>query len=756
MTSGSDLPEYLSSLNPEQLQAVLHKNGPLLILAGAGTGKTRVITTKIAYLVRECGIFPDSVLAVTFTNKAAREMRERAAAIEPACSRAVIRTFHSFGAWFLRRNAAAAGIDPNFVIYDDGDSAELLHAAIPQFSRQECSRYAGMIARAKDYGLEPDSPDLDYHFRDDEFRRIYAVYQERLGKTGNVDFGDLIRLPSALLAEDETIARRTRQRFRVIMVDEYQDSNVAQFQLLQRLAGPETYLCVVGDDDQSIYRFRGAEVKNILSFPKAFPGATTIRLERNYRSYQSILDIAGDVVSRNSGRLGKTLRATRPGGRKPQLALLDDQDQEIDFCASIAKAHLRNGGKLSDIAILYRTNAQSLGFEKEFPHRGIPYRIVGALRFYEREEVKDLLAYLSLVMNPRDEIAFRRVVNKPARGIGASSEEIILGYATRRGCALPDACRACLEDMRGKGKTGLQEFLGILDWAESVLDARENGLTTGGTDAGEKGPYSLSDGGAVSPGSGNASLAVLLEGIIRKSGLAGYHKSQDEISGTQKLANMDELANAASMYPLVREGLAEFLETVELDRSFQSKDEGAQAEALTLITMHNTKGLEFPVVIVTGLEQGLFPRDDEEGEDLEEQRRLFYVALTRAKDSLYMTGCRWRRMRGRLFETTPSRFLLELKPELYELWGVRKAHPLLGRRPDGYPGRQRAECPPQAPAGTDWKRGQAVYHDEYGNGVIVKVSPTESSGPLVIVQFESGKQAQFFPKYTKKLERLKE
>ncbi|MGO8695227.1 MAG: ATP-dependent helicase, partial [Rectinemataceae bacterium] len=290
-----DLPPYLASLNPEQFEAVRHEGSPLLILAGAGSGKTRVITTKIAYLVRERGVEPESILAVTFTNKAAREMRDRAAAMESRCTRSMIRTFHSFGAWFLRRNAAAAGLDSNFVIYDDDDSTTLVHAAFPQHTRRECAQIASTIARAKDLGLEPDSPDLSAAFHDPNMRRAYAVYEERLRRTGNVDFGDLIRLPSKLLREDAAIAKRTRQRFRVILVDEYQDSNVAQFELLRLLAeaaeaseGP-AYLCVVGDDDQSIYRFRGAEIRNILEFSDIFPDTHIVKLERNYRSRQSIL-----------------------------------------------------------------------------------------------------------------------------------------------------------------------------------------------------------------------------------------------------------------------------------------------------------------------------------------------------------------------------------------------------------------------------------------------------------------------------------
>jgi DNA helicase II / ATP-dependent DNA helicase PcrA len=733
------LPPYLACLNPEQLEAVRHEGRGLLILAGAGSGKTRVITTKIAYLVRERGLEPESILAVTFTNKAAREMRDRAAAVEPECSRAVMRTFHSFGAWFLRRNAAAAGLEPHFTIYDDDDSTTLLHGAMPQNTRKECSRMAQAVARAKDYGLEPDSPDLSAAFDDPGMRRVYAIYEDRLRKTGNVDFGDLIRLPARLLREDRAVAERVRRRFRVILVDEYQDSNVAQFELLRQLAGSGpgmAYVCVVGDDDQSIYRFRGAEVRNILKFRDVFPGTDMIRLERNYRSYQSILDVAGTVVSRNSGRLGKTLVAEREGGERPVLALLDDQDAEVAYCARVCAARVAGGGRFSDVAILYRTNAQSLSFEKEFARSSTPYRIVGSTRFYDREEVKDALSYLALLSNGRDEVAFKRVVNKPSRGVGDTSVELILeaaaSAADEPGAESADgmpgdllaASRATAESLKGKARSGLASFLSVVAEAREALAA---------------------------PARDGDTLASVVERLAISSGLVGYHRDQDEVAGTQKVANLEELANAASLYPRSAEGLAEFLEAIELDRSLASQEETG-ADAVTLITMHNTKGLEFPVVIATGMEQGLFPREDEEGEDLEEQRRLFYVAVTRAKDELHLTSCRWRRLHGRLFESLPSRFLSEIDASLLKTVAGRGSRPPSGL---GYP---RERPLPYGPSRTaaelsgPWRAGLAVYHEDYGAGVIVKVSPTPSSGPLVVVRFESGRQAQFFPKFTKKLE----
>ena len=718
------LPAYLKGLNPEQLEAVLHDQGNLLILAGAGSGKTRVITTKVAWLIRERGLAPESILAVTFTNKAAAEMRERACAIEPDCARANLRTFHSFGAWFLRRNAEAAGLDRDFTIYDDDDSTTLARAAFPDLSRPEASGLATAIARAKDYGLSPDAPDLESRFRLREFRRRYAEYERRLRATGNVDFGDLIAMPTALLEREPAIRDRVHARFRVILVDEYQDSNVAQFALLKALAGPGSYVCVVGDDDQSIYRFRGAEVRNILSFPDEFPGTKVVRLERNYRSYQAILDAAGSVVEKNAGRMGKTLRAERDGGQKPVVAVLQDHEEEAAYCLRVVDAHVRKGGSFSDVAILYRTNAQSLTFERHFPANGIPYRLVGALRFYEREEVKDALALLALASNPRDEVAFRRIVNKPSRGVGDTSVEAVVESAYASGGDLVAASSKAVVKT-AKTRAGLAAFASLMEALSARLekDAPADDTDAGGDYAGE-GP----DVTAPSP---ERSLARPVEWAVKESGLLEYHRDQDAVAGTQKVANLDELVNAASDYRASRAGLAAFLEAVELDRALSSGE--GSADAVTLITMHNTKGLEFPVVIVTGMEQGIFPRDDDEGDDLEEQRRLLYVAMTRAKDELHLTYCRRRLYRGRVMEYYPSRFLGEIPAKLLRPFG--------GKADLG-----------AATALGGWKPGTAVYHDDHGCGRVTRAVPAGEAGVCVTVRFETGSTLQFFPKYTRKLE----
>ncbi|MBN2875126.1 MAG: UvrD-helicase domain-containing protein, partial [Spirochaetales bacterium] len=603
------------------------------------------------------------------------------------------------------------------------DATTLVRAAFPDTSRPEASKLASAIARAKDYGLDPDSPELDRHFHERDFRRRYAAYQNRLRATGNVDFGDLIAMPVAVLESDPVIRERTHARFRVILVDEYQDSNVAQFRLLKALAGPDAYVCVVGDDDQSIYRFRGAEVRNILSFPEVFPNTTIIRLERNYRSYQSILDIASAVVEKNEGRLGKTLRATRMGGDRPVLAVLRDHDEETAYCVRIIDAHLRRGGSFADVAILYRTNAQSLAFERAFPASGVPYRLVGALRFYEREEVKDALALLALASNQRDEVAFRRVANKPARGVGEASLEAVVEAAIEADGDLITAAGAA-QARSARARAGLASFAALM---------RSMAERLGPSDPAYYGDDEASEQATPAKRAKDEPLSSLVEFAVRESGLLDYHRGQDEVAGTQKVANLDELVNAASDYPATRSGLSAFLEAVELDRAMSSGEAGQ--DAVTLITMHNTKGLEFPIVIITGMEQGLFPRDDDADEDLEEQRRLFYVALTRAKDELHLTYCRRRLFRGRVMDYQPSRFLAEVPSSMLRSFG----------------GKLDLSA---AEAAGKWKAGTTVYHDDHGTGHVVRVSPAGEAGVCVMVRFETGRTLQFFPKFTGKLEIL--
>jgi DNA helicase-2/ATP-dependent DNA helicase PcrA len=601
-----------------------------------------------------------------------------------------------------------------------------------------------------------------------------------------VDFGDLIKKPVEILREHDAVAARFRDRFRVILVDEYQDANIAQFELLKELAGPATYVCVVGDDDQSIYRFRGAEVRNILEFPDRFDGTDIIRLQRNYRSTASILRAASSVVAHNESRLGKELFSEREGGKKPVLAFLPDQDEEAAFCATLIENSVRGGGtgpagtakagaaavpsRWSDWAVLYRTNAQSLGFETEFLRRGIPYRVVGSLKFYEREEIKDALALLSFLVNGRDEVAFRRVVNKPVRGLGKATVDRLIEAAAgpaegAPGGEGPDASPGGLEaivrriletgepfELSAKARTGLREFLSLIEAGRDLVSgtaARAAGSRPGPEK--KTGPRGRAP--RKEPGEswedlrGAEGLSTLVVTLVKDSGLADYHRLHDEIGAVQRLNNLQELANAASEYPATMDGLLQFLENIELDRSLEADSDQAKGDnVVTLITFHNTKGLEFRRVIMTGIEQGIFPRDDKNGEDLEEERRLFYVGATRAMDELYLSSCAQRRIYGRTQSAEPSLFLREIDSSVLRT---------IGNSPFRFGGAALAgEHGYGSPAGDNggdtarggWRRGDRVYHDDYGYGAVVRVRDSEE-GPVVEVSFENGKELRFLGRH---------
>ena len=724
---------YLDSLNEEQRAAVVHEGSPLLILAGAGSGKTRVITTKIAYLIKEKNIDPWSILSVTFTKKAANEMRERAVAIDERASEAKIQTFHSFGAWFLRKYAEYAGLSPNFTVYDDDDIATLIKKAEPSLSTKEIRTAARQISLAKDYCLTPED-DLGIIGSEFDLNDIYAKYQARLRATGNADFGDLIMLPVKILEAYSEISDYIHNRFKVIMVDEYQDSNIAQYRLLQWLSGvkqgSDTYVCVVGDDDQSIYKFRGAEVENILTFPEKFPGTEIIKLERNYRSTASILNAAGLVVKKNHhGSLEKTLVADREGGGKPVLAFLPDQNAEATFVADLIMKSQTGGSSYSDWAVLYRTNAQSLGFEKEFLHRKIPYVVVGSLKFYEREEIKDALAYISFFANHKDEISFRRIINKPTRGIGEKTQDKLMETAV---VLNPDGAPVfsdLLENLKNqqpnlskKAGEGASSFIKLFDTLSGCFDE-------------------------------NKPLPDFIERVIRDSNLDEFHRAGDEIEGTTRVQNLQELVNTAVPYKCTMEGLLQFLDAINLDRTLDAENQAVGDNAVTLITLHNTKGLEYNKVIITGLEEGVFPRVEKVGAELEEERRLFYVGITRARDELYVTSTSKRCLYGRWDFMRPSPFIKEAA-EAFTVIGqapfgfsVRKTSPYgqFGRDASAF-SKAADEYPEDSSLVSKWKKGTHVYHDDYGDGAVV--SAHSNSGEFVIeVQFANGGKKKFLPKY---------
>ena len=719
------LEQYLSVLNEQQKEAVVHEGSPLLILAGAGSGKTRVITTKIAYLIGQKDVNPYSILSVTFTKKAANEMRERAVKMEPRAEKAQIRTFHSFGSWFLRKYYQEAGVEQSFTVYDDDDMAILVRKAVPSLSQKESKLAAHQIALAKDYCLTP-ADDLSIIASEFDLPDIYAKYDSRLRSTGNVDFGDLIMMPVTVIDECPQVAADIHSRFNVIMVDEYQDSNIAQYKLLQKISGVQegynNYVCVVGDDDQSIYKFRGAEVQNILTFSQKFPGTQIIRLERNYRSTSEILEAASLVVNKNSDRLGKTLIADRGQGGMPVLAYLPDQNAEVAFTSDLIQRHIDKGGKYSDWAILYRTNAQSLGFEKDFLHKHIPYVVVGSLKFYEREEIKDALSYLAMCANPRDEISFRRIINKPTRGIGEKTQDKIL-----------DSARIINQD----GTTSYKSLIETLTALKPELSKK----AAEGADSFIKLYENLSKGFDKSK-----KLSDFIEKAIKSSGLDEYHKASDEIEGTQRLQNLQELINSAVPYECSTEGLVAFLDAINLDRSLELQSEETAEDTVTLITLHNTKGLEYNNVIITGLEQGVFPRENKVGADLEEERRLFYVGITRARNELYVTSTAQRVLYGHTQFMSPSIFLNEAE----------EAFKVVGQKPRsqyGWGGAWGGYNNPGASKGSSlsskWAVGTKLYHDDYGYGVVVS-SRMNGTELIINVQFETGAVKKFLPEYQAK------
>ena len=728
--------EFLSVLNQQQKEAVVHEGSPLLILAGAGSGKTRVITTKIAWLISELNFSPSSILAVTFTKKAANEMKERAVALEPRSAYSQIRTFHSFGAYFLRMYAADAGIglESNFTVYDDDDMVTLITKAMPSLTKKDASHSAHLISLAKDYCLKPDSLELETIDDDPNFPEVYEAYEKRLRSTGNVDFGDLIMLPYLILRNNELIRKSIHHRYRVIMVDEYQDSNVAQFKLLQELSGygsdseQKAYVCVVGDDDQSIYKFRGAEVQNILNFKNYFDGTKIVRLETNYRSTSEILDCAASVVKNNEGRLGKELVAARGKGKKPTLVFLPTQDDETEFCYSLIEQAHDAGVPYSDWAILYRTNAQSLGFETEFLHRKIPYQVVGSLKFYEREEVKDSIAWLSFVLNPRDEISFRRIVNKPVRGIGNKTQDSIVDAG--QGRSLIEAIAQV--KLSKKAKEGTDSFAALVQKFSAMLP--DVPVSSEAQSLAEEAIQ-----GEKKEDKDEPKLAEFVQAVIEESGLKEFHKEQDEVTGSQKVSNLEELVNSAVLYPCTKQGLTDFLDHINLDRTLDAaeEDEG-DSDKVTLITLHNTKGLEFPRVIITGLESGIFPRDGKSESELEEERRLFYVGITRAKDELYFTNCGIRRLYGRTNSMMPSPFLGELGEN-----NVR----VLGQKPASF---SAGNAVARDPIAEKYCRGASVYHDDWGYGVIIRTAQSDDGEYVVTVSFENGGIKKFLPKYQQK------
>ncbi len=741
-----DINALLAQLNGPQRDAVLENSRPLLVLAGAGSGKTRVITTKIAYAIEELQIPPYQILAVTFTNKAANEMKERVVDMLDGRSdagEAVIRTFHSFGAWLLRRFGSEIGLAQNFTIYDDEDSLSLLASCYPSQKKGDLKPVMNAISYMKDRGLGPEDR-LPFQSPNDSFRSMFARYEERLGEVGNVDFADLISLSCTLLKKSENVRSYIHRRFAMILVDEYQDTNAAQFALLRLLVGPSTFICVVGDDDQSIYRFRGAEVANILSFPSHFSNTRTIKLEQNYRSTEAILEVANSVIRRNKGRHPKRLWTEQKIGGKPTLYYVQDERDEVERVARI----LRSDRRWDSSAVLYRTNAQSQAFETGFKRLGIPYKVVGALQFFDREEVKDGLALLYLLSNSRDEVSFRRIINKPARAIGPAAIEKILAYsAEAEGNLLTMLALACDRGALGpKAAEGVRPLMAAFREAHRLLEAGR--------------------------------LVELTTHLLKESGLLAHFEGEDKKNGTFRAQNLEQLVNAIGQVEQSLDGFLGFLEQLALDRTTLADHDPSQEAGVTLITMHNTKGLEFDRVFVVGMEQGLFPgRNGKRDEDLEEERRTFYVALTRAKRELYLLSAKRRMLWGKTTIQEPSEFLDEIAEGLLSIigtpmekagsWGGFDEKPRArvdwgsgggnliqqGFGKDAKAFTMKTEHHRLDEDGPIFPIGARVHNDTYGEGEVV-ASRQRSDGEAVIeVNFFSGKRATYVAKFAD-LERI--
>ncbi len=734
---------YLEQLNDKQRDAVLENSAPLLVLAGAGSGKTRVITTKIAYAIDRLGISPNEILAVTFTNKAAREMKERVTAMLPSVdvSKMHIRTFHSFGAWLLRVYGSYINLSNNFSIYDDEDSLSLLSGIYSSSKKVELKPIAKSISLAKDMMLSPDSKDLDQVRRGIDFPKQYEAYEKRLREVGNVDFADLISRSIELLSPNFPVARTLHNRFKMILVDEYQDSNIAQFQLLKALVGPHTFICVVGDDDQSIYRFRGANVEHILTFPDVYVGTKIVKLEQNYRSTEGILSVATAVISRNKGRHQKVLWTEKKGGGIPTVFYVEDEKSEA---LRVAK-EIRRDKQYNSTAVIYRTNAQSLAFETLFQKEKIPYKVIGALKFYDREEIKDALSLIYIMLNRADEVHFKRMINKPARSLGNVSIEKILLVAQQHNIDFIEATRRSAQDgvLSGKAASSALRFALLFDEALDLIDK------------------------------GNSRI---VEYLVRESGLVNYYHNQDAKNETEKVDNIGKLVSTVDDYEAGIEGLLQFVESLSLDPTTLGSEDPSKKDGVSLITMHNTKGLEFDRVFVTGLEENLFPSNScESDEDFEEERRLFYVAVTRARKELFITSCARRMVFGRTNYQMPSRYLQEIPKELMKIEGKGfndppRLHTSFNRGYQGYGalGQKRekhnsnmfsstgkgdilnsvkkfvnAPKDETSPQSVEYKVGMKVYHDEYGEGFVQDIKSMRGK-VMVEVIFNSSKVATFF------------
>ena len=717
-------PPYLDGLNPPQKQAVETINGPLLVLAGAGTGKTRVLITRLAHILTTNSAYPNQILAVTFTNKAALEMKERVGAIigDAVESMYWLGTFHAIGVKILRNHCDLVGLSSNFTILDSDDQLRLIKQIVRADNIDE-KRWnprilAGLIDGWKNRGLLPAQVPKDeaHHYADGKAITFYSEYQARLKILNAVDFGDLILLCLTLFQKNPDVLADYQRRFRYILVDEYQDTNVAQYLLLRLLAQSHKNICCVGDDDQSIYGWRGAEVGNILRFEKDFDGAKIVRLEQNYRSTTHILGASGGLISANIGRLGKTLWTDKDGGDKITVNPVWDGREEARTIGDMIEERQRKGQKLSEMAVLVRAGFQTREFEERFLTLGVPHRIIGGFRFYERAEIRDVIAYLRHIQNPDDSLAFERIINVPKRGIGDATVNKLHAIARRKGCSLARAAEEILAagELRAKAGNALRSLLdNFIRWRDQAQDGDHIALT---------------------------------ETIMDESGYLDMWRMDKSPDSEGKLENLSELLRAMEPF----EGLDDFLEHIALVMENSSND---VQDKVSIMTLHGSKGLEFECVFLPGWEEDLFPSkkslEEHGSKGLEEERRLAYVGLTRAKKEAHIFHVASRYLYGNYTSPLPSRFLSELpadhvdfKPSKSMYGQATEFSEAAPQWTQGYSkpqlDRSRAKSTPptvtrKTAAVSTFKPGERVFHDKFGYGIILACD-----GNKLEIDFEKG------------------
>jgi DNA helicase-2/ATP-dependent DNA helicase PcrA len=734
--------QFLEALNPEQREAVLQIQGPLLILAGAGSGKTRVITSRIAYLVGDGHAEPHEVLAVTFTNKAAEEMRTRVESLLGAdCSRMWVSTFHSLCARLLRREAPAIGLSRDFVIYDSSDQLTVVKQALKDLhiddSFVQPRAALSRISHAKNHMESPEAmaESADWKRRDEHVAKVYTYYLKALKESSALDFDDLLLKTVELFEQAQHVREKYANQFRFVMVDEYQDTNRPQYLRIRRFAETHRNLCVVGDPDQSIYKWRGADLRNILDFEQDFPQAATVTLERNYRSTQIILDAASAVISQNRNRKDKRLWTERKGGARIVYFRGGDELEEADFITRTARSGLADDVD-AKVAVLYRTNAQSRAIEDALMREGLAYKIVGGVRFYERKEIKDALAYSKLIINPHDDVSLRRVINVPARGIGKSVMEAL------------EKLEPAIGDDLALLSAGLQPTLAANSlWARLVRGLEERAFT--GRAAASLAVFrDLLV--TLTQIARQDSMSIAIGKILDRSGYLNDLREDRSEDSEARIENLAELVSAAREYES-REPeptLGGFVDRLSL-LSDVDEEQGDRDARIWLMTLHSAKGLEFPMVILAGLEEGLFPhsRSSEDEQELEEERRLCYVGMTRARQRLVLTGAARRRIFGDYQSSEPSRFIDEVPAELVEritpsfsTSGHQGSFPHYEFRTNPYRrGRRAKEAEPtyayedeDQSTGMALKPGMRVRHPQFGVGSVISIERLSDDTKLVV------------------------